>query len=385
MALPPLKIPPLNDPLQGNATGTGAGVIGTSEAGNGVYGVSGVTTIAIEGPVVAPAGANGVYGASGKGNGVVGVNGAGSGFSPKFGCGVFGESDNGYGIYGASKTASGVYGTSGPGHLAGEFAGNVSVTGTLTANSTVTTFDIQKAGVCAQTWGPSPAVVAISNGSAPGILAVAGGQEANVLGVPNLPGLAAFLAGDVYVTGTFSNPNAIFSDRITANNVIAKDVTLSGNLTANEVTVTGKVTAYDVLISGADCAEQFDLKTLEIAEPGTVMVIDEDGALRQCERAYDRKVAGVVSGAGAFKPGIVLDQRAHNEGRTIIALVGKVYCKVDADASPVAVGDLLTTSDTPGHAMKVIDPLKGFGAVIGKALRPLESGRGLLPILVTLQ
>jgi hypothetical protein len=68
-----------------------------------------------------------------------------------------------------------------------------------------------------------------------------------------------------------------------------------------------------------------------------------------------------------------------------IALVGKVYCKVDAERSPIAVGDLLTTSDTPGHAMKAENPLKAFGAVIGKALVPLNSGHGLIPILIALQ
>ena len=115
------------------------------------------------------------------------------------------------------------------------------------------------------------------------------------------------------------------------------------------------------------------------------MVIDETGALRQSYKAYDRAVAGVVSGAGKFRPGIVLGEHGDNEGRARIALVGKVYCKVDADAGPIAVGDLLTTSDTPGHAMRVSDPYQGFGAVIGKALRPLPTGRGLLPILVALQ
>jgi hypothetical protein len=68
-----------------------------------------------------------------------------------------------------------------------------------------------------------------------------------------------------------------------------------------------------------------------------------------------------------------------------IALVGKVFCKVDADHSPVEIGDLLTTSPTLGHAMKVCDPIKAFGAVIGKALRPLRGGQGLIPILVALQ
>ena len=68
-----------------------------------------------------------------------------------------------------------------------------------------------------------------------------------------------------------------------------------------------------------------------------------------------------------------------------VALMGKVYCKVDAGYSPIDVGDLLTTSPTPGHAMKADDHDKAFGAVIGKALRRLEAGQGLIPILVALQ
>jgi hypothetical protein len=45
----------------------------------------------------------------------------------------------------------------------------------------------------------------------------------------------------------------------------------------------------------------------------------------------------------------------------------------------------LTTSPTPGHAMKAVDALKAFGAVIGKALKPLDRGVDMIPILVTLQ
>jgi hypothetical protein len=68
-----------------------------------------------------------------------------------------------------------------------------------------------------------------------------------------------------------------------------------------------------------------------------------------------------------------------------VALLGKVYCKVDAQYSPIEVGDLLASSPTPGHAMKAADPLKAFGSVIGKALRPLQAGQGLVPVLVALQ
>ena len=65
--------------------------------------------------------------------------------------------------------------------------------------------------------------------------------------------------------------------------------------------------------------------------------------------------------------------------------MGKVYCQVDASYAAVAAGDLLTTSPTAGFAMRASDRQRAFGAVVGKALKPLASGRGLVPILVTLQ
>ncbi len=147
-----------------------------------------------------------------------------------------------------------------------------------------------------------------------------------------------------------------------------------------DVRVTG-----DIILTNADCAEDFEMVGAEEIEPGTVMVIDQGGALRQSEQAYDKKVAGVISGAGDYKPGIVLDKQESPGTRAPIAMMGKVYCKVDAQYWPIEVGDLLTTSPTPGHAMKADDPLKAFGSVIGKALRPLTTGQGLIPILIALQ
>jgi hypothetical protein len=139
----------------------------------------------------------------------------------------------------------------------------------------------------------------------------------------------------------------------------------------------------DIFLKNADCAEEFEMA--EHAEPGAVMVIDEEGQLRQCYQAYDKTVAGVISGAGNFKPGIVLDKQLSSQQRKPVALVGKVFCKVDASYAAIRVGDLLTTSPTAGHAMKAIDPLKAFGSVIGKALKPLQEGNGLIPILIALQ
>jgi hypothetical protein len=147
-----------------------------------------------------------------------------------------------------------------------------------------------------------------------------------------------------------------------------------------DVVVTG-----DIQLPGADYAEDFDIVDLAAAEPGTVMVLDDSGGVRVSDRDYDRRVAGVVSGAGGYKPAVILDRSVTGTGRMPLALMGKVLCKVDATNCPVMVGDLLTTSATPGHAMKASDPAHAFGAVIGKALRALPDGRGLVPILVALQ
>ena len=155
----------------------------------------------------------------------------------------------------------------------------------------------------------------------------------------------------------------------------------SSILTDGNINVKG-----DIVPTNADCAEEFDLSSNDITEPGTVMVLNEAGNLEQSNQAYDKKVAGIVSGAGNYKPAIVLDKSSKTDNKRIpIALMGKVYCKVDATHSPIEIGDLLTTSQTKGHAMKAEDPLKAFGAVIGKALGSIKEGFGMIPVLVALQ
>jgi len=148
----------------------------------------------------------------------------------------------------------------------------------------------------------------------------------------------------------------------------------------------GSLTCYDITLTGGqDCTEYFDVSAADVIEPGTIVVLDDEGNVKACEDAYDRRVAGAISGAGPYKPGMVLGQTLSERNRLPISLVGKVFCKVDAAFEPIAVGDLLTTSATPGHAMKASDRQRAFGAVIGKAMGPLTEGRGLIPILIALQ
>ncbi len=111
------------------------------------------------------------------------------------------------------------------------------------------------------------------------------------------------------------------------------------------------------------------------------------GKLVVSSQALDRRVAGVISGAGDVRPGLTLSQPGTvADGEHAVAAVGRVWCLVDADANgPVQAGDLLTTSETPGHAMRVDDGMSAGGAIIGKAMSSLEKGRGLVLVLVSLQ
>jgi hypothetical protein len=141
------------------------------------------------------------------------------------------------------------------------------------------------------------------------------------------------------------------------------------------------------ITAGSDLSENFDIQTAD-ARPGMIVSIDpaHPGELAVSARAYDRTVAGVVSGAGGVKPGMLMSQRGSKaDGKHPVALTGRVYCLVDASQGAIEPGDLITTSDTPGHGMKVTDHARAQGAIIGKAMTALPEGRGLVLVLVSLQ
>lgn len=188
----------------------------------------------------------------------------------------------------------------------------------------------------------------------------------------------------------FQKSIIVFGDIAANANVnCEKNMSAKGTLSVQgDASVKGTLNVVnDIVLAGpgGDCAEDFDIATSHGVEPGTVMVLEDSGALRPSEQGYDRKVAGVISGAGEYRSGMILGRCESSRQRVPIALVGKVYCKADAQYAPIEVGDLLTTSPTMGHAMKARDSSMAFGAVIGKALRALGEGRGLIPVLVALQ
>lgn len=144
-----------------------------------------------------------------------------------------------------------------------------------------------------------------------------------------------------------------------------------------------------IAITGADVAEKIPTsEQAEAVEPGTVMEIDpiNAGKLRVSRGAYNRRVAGVVSGAGDLPVGAILGNLPGHENAPAIALSGRVWVKCDAARHAIEPGDLLTTSETAGHAMKVADNAAATGATIGKAMSSLKQGEtGLVLVLVNLQ
>jgi hypothetical protein len=167
----------------------------------------------------------------------------------------------------------------------------------------------------------------------------------------------------------------------------AGNVGIGTTFPAAKLHVIGTVrTSVLTITGGADLAEPFAMSHGGIA-PGTVVSIDPEqpGKLQRSAAAYDRKVAGIVSGANGIKPGISMIDEQQLEPGENVALSGRVYVKANASGGPIEPGDLLTTSGVPGEAMRAADHVRAQGAILGKAMTRLEAGSGKVLVLVTLQ
>ena len=181
--------------------------------------------------------------------------------------------------------------------------------------------------------------------------------------------------------GTIDAP--IYSDSAASTRVVLYNTATSGlmDLTCKR----GDVSSLTIR-GGADLAEPFAMSDQGV-EPGSVVVIDEEhpGRLKTSTSAYDKRVAGIVSGANGIRPGISMIQEDKLEGGENVALSGRVYVKADTSSGPIKPGDLLTTSSHAGRAMKAADHDQAQGAIIGKAMTRLDEGTGMVLVLVTLQ
>jgi hypothetical protein len=155
--------------------------------------------------------------------------------------------------------------------------------------------------------------------------------------------------------------------------------------------LSNKVDAKELEVRGSDVAEPYHVQPVGKTKPvpGMVVTIDEKqiGKMKIASRPYDSRVGGIISGANGIRPGVILRQPGTvADGAFPVAGIGRVWCWCDASVGgPIKPGDLLTTSMTPGHAMRVRDRNRAKGATIGKAMSSLKKGKGLVLVLVTLQ
>jgi hypothetical protein len=374
----------------------GRGVVGVSDGGSGVWGDT-KTGRAVVGVVRTMGDA--VWGETKSGRGVVGVSdGDGTGVwgATKSGRGVVGVVDiHGDAVWGETNSGRGVVGVC---HGEDQGVWGTSEKGDGVHGETNSfTWTAGVSGLAINSQGIGPGVLGRSEGSGPGVFGQAN-KDAGVTGFHGDPRLQETTVGSEGAkAGVFGasdiGPGVLgYASRNSSAAIVAFGGLRSSAITYpyageffGKVQVNGDLQVEgDIFLPGADCAEHFDFRDPEHIEAGDVVVINREGTLEQSSTAYDKKVAGVVSGAGKYRPGIVLDKQTA-QNRLPVALVGKVYCKVDAQYGHIEVGDMLTSSPTAGHAMKAQDPARSFGTVIGKALGGLVVGKGLVPMLVCLQ
>ena len=144
--------------------------------------------------------------------------------------------------------------------------------------------------------------------------------------------------------------------------------------------------AYTGVTCGGDYAESVDVTgDRKHYEPGDVLVIDPNtpGKFLKSAAPYSTSVSGIYS----TKPGTLGRRQttAQSPDEVPMAVVGIVPAKVSAENGAIHPGDLLVSSSKIGYAMKGTDRSLLTGAVIGKAMGNLDSGTGVIEVLVTLQ
>lgn len=350
--------------LRASNTGEGAALVGLATSATG-------TTFGVLGNAYSPNG----YAVWGYANGgATGVR----GFSASTGAGVWGSSNTGAGVYGESTNFNGVRGLAhniNHGAVVGiHDGGGFGVYGNSPTGAGVVGTSTSWVGVYGEStnqtavWGKSTNATGVV-GTSTGYIGVYG-ESTNYEGVRG----TSHSANHGGVVGVNDAAGGIAVYGIAPNGGYA--AWFNGRTKTKVLEITG----------GADLAERFNVSGAK-AEPGTVMIIDaaNPGHLTVSRSAYDTKVAGVVSGAGDVQPGLTLQQDGVLEGDTQVAIAGRVYVKAIGSNGPIAPGDLLTTSDRPGYAMKATDPDRSHGAIIGKAMTALDNGAGLVLVLVNLQ
>lgn len=372
-----------------------AGVLGRNDGANGVNGagVFGYASTQAHGVLAISEQGNGVWAAT-NGDGQSAVHAqtnrnssvAGRFHHTQVGTALTAEAaNNGWGVFARSNYGLGVFGQT--------LIGGTGVLGRNESNDGHAVHGYANAGaigVRGDSVGGDGVLGNTTAANRSGVVGFANNASSNGVAAINGAGTGVFAKTDapLATAGFFWNSGGGDAIRTSGHLNVTGNINLTGTMTSTgSVTINATTTTRVLTITGgADVAEPFQIGDGEIPK-GSVVVIDEErpGELRRSAREYDTRVAGIVSGANGINPGIALHQEGVIEGGQNVALSGRVYVLADAAGGAIKPGDLLTTSATPGHAMRVSDHSRSQGAVLGKAMTPLREGTGYVLVLVTLQ
>lgn len=209
-----------------------------------------------------------------------------------------------------------------------------------------------------------------------------GSNNTFALASTNSPNGAGSIVAPIMSWGLSSNNVGIGTTNPQAKLEINGGLRFSGDLAG-----TVQTTAWTGVLCGGDYAESVGVSGEKSRyEPGDVLIIDPANSENFLKSSipYATTVAGIYS----TRPGAIGSRSKDPEkvkAEIPMAMVGIVPTKVSAENGPIRRGDLLVTASLPGYAMRGTDRTQMLGAVVGKALEPLEHGTGLINVLVTLQ
>jgi hypothetical protein len=131
------------------------------------------------------------------------------------------------------------------------------------------------------------------------------------------------------------------------------------------------------LACNQDVAETF--ATDQRSEPGDLMVLIPEDRATPAVRLATQNNQGPLVGVVSTNPGLVFDEgKSYFAGdnrnlitdhKTVVAFAGRVPAKFSLENGPIAVGDPLTSSSTPGVAMKATQA----GQIIGYAMQSSDN------------
>ena len=179
-------------------------------------------------------------------------------------------------------------------------------------------------------------------------------------GMDTSGGASEVINGGCTTSGSYLNNEGAYFVQISGTvttSATSGSITLrwAQNVSDTDATVVkagSNLVAYKV--NGADLAEAYYTKDMSVA-PGDLVQLDSSlqAGVKKADSRYDPRTLGVIT----TKPGLVIGDDTISEGKPVLlALTGRVPIKVSAENGPIEAGDFLTSSSTPGVAMKATEP-----------------------------